>query len=76
MSLGGRPCALGTKREIVPAVPMDQWARLDNYAVQNGGGDKVLTPRQRRRWLKKKHAQAARARRALARELAAVEDSS
>ena len=66
MSLGGRPCALGKKREIVPAIPMSWETRLDHYQDRNGGEDGTLTPSQRRRWLKKKHAQAARAQRALA----------
>ena len=36
MSLGGRPCAQGTRREIVPAVPLTWNARMANYARQAG----------------------------------------
>lgn len=36
MSLGGRPCEQGKKREIVPAVPLTRKARLTNYARQAG----------------------------------------
>ncbi len=36
MSLGGRPCAQGVRREIVPAVPLAWNARMANYARQAG----------------------------------------
>ena len=36
MSLGGRPCAQGIRREIVPAVPLTWNARMTNYARQAG----------------------------------------
>ena len=36
MSLGGRPCAQGKKREIVPAVPLTPQARVKGYARQAG----------------------------------------
>ncbi len=36
MSLGGRPCAQGVRREIVPAVPLTWNARMANYARQAG----------------------------------------
>ena len=61
MSLGGRPCAQGIRREIVPAVPLTLDARLKSYARQAGrlsedGLDAPgwePTPRQRRRAEKK-----------------------
>jgi hypothetical protein len=53
MSLGGRPCALGKKREIVPAVPLGWGKRLMHY----GNDVFKLTPRQRRRFTQKKRAQ-------------------
>ena len=63
MSLGGRPCEQGIKREIVPAVPLTLDARLKGYARQAGalGKDSETapawawkpTPRQRRRAEKK-----------------------
>ena len=61
MSLGGRPCAQGKKREIVPAVPITRDARIAGYARQAGavgedGGITVTwqpTARQRRRTGKK-----------------------
>ncbi len=36
MSLGGRPCAQGKPREIVPAVPLTWDARMLGYARQAG----------------------------------------
>lgn len=36
MSLGGRPCEQGKKREIVPAVPLTWGARAVGYARQAG----------------------------------------
>ena len=36
MSLGGRPCAQGIRREIVPAVPLTFDARLKGYAQPGG----------------------------------------
>ena len=52
MSLGGRPCALGKKREIVPAIPMSRATRRGNYERQNYGFP--LTPRQVRRLKQKR----------------------
>lgn len=60
MSLGGRPCAQGKKREIVPAVPMGWNTRLANYRRQNGC--EQLTPRQLRRLTKKSEAHERRRR--------------
>lgn len=62
MSLGGRPCAQGKKREIVPAVPLTDEARAMNYARQAGlltteGEISIAwepTPRQFRRMEKKR----------------------
>jgi hypothetical protein len=46
MSLGGRPCALGKKREIVPAIPMSPNRRIIGYFKNTGN---METPRQLRR---------------------------
>jgi len=61
VSLGGRPCAQGKRREIVPAVPLTDEARTKNYARQAGlltkDGEVSIawlpTPAQRRRAGKK-----------------------
>ena len=60
MSLGGRPCALGKKRELVPAVPMGWGTRLANYRRQNGG--LRITAPQMRRLTKKSEAMERRRR--------------
>jgi hypothetical protein len=72
VSLGGRPCAQGKKREIVPAVPMTWDARMKGYARQAGavGEDGEITaswwhrvtPRQCRRLEKKRRHHDARNR--------------
>lgn len=70
MSLGGRPCAQGKRREIVPAVPLTREARQTGYARQAGmltrdGGISIAwlpTPRQERRSRKKQRHHDARAR--------------
>ena len=70
MSLSGRPCAQGKRREIVPAVPLTWSARMKGYARQAGavGEDGEiaagwqLTPRQRRRGQKKQRHHDARNR--------------
>ena len=62
MSLGGRPCEQGKKREIVPAVPLTTTARAKGYARQAGqvteDGEISIawepTPRQWRRMEKKR----------------------
>jgi len=72
MSLGGRPCAQGKRREIVPAVPLTWDARLTGYARQAGGltpdGEIsiawLFTPRQLHRAVKKQRHHDARASRA------------
>jgi hypothetical protein len=69
MSLGGRPCEQGKKREIVPAVPLTHEARMKNYARQAGrltedGGISIAwlpTLRQYRRLNKKDRHHTARA---------------
>lgn len=61
MSLGGRPCEQGKRREIVPAVPLTSEARSEGYARQAGqlakDGEISIawepTPSQRRRLDKK-----------------------
>ena len=70
MSLGGRPCAQGRKRELVPAIPLTPHARMTGYARQAGmltreGGISTAwepTPRQRRRAGKKQRHHDARER--------------
>jgi hypothetical protein len=67
MSLGGRPCAQGKKRELVPAIPMSWAKRLSNYEVQRGSEtSQALTPRQLRRFHQKRRAQESRAAQAKA----------
>lgn len=51
MSLGGRPCALGKKRVLVPAIPMSWHDRVGHYCQTNNSP--YLTPRQWRRTEKK-----------------------
>lgn len=51
MSLGGRPCELGKKRELVPAVPTSWHARIGYYCRTNTSP--YLTSRQWRRAEKK-----------------------
>ena len=70
MSLGGRPCAQGIRREIVPAVPLTWDARRKGYARQAGAVSEdgqvaatwQLTPRQRQRAQKKQRHHDARNR--------------
>lgn len=69
MSLGGRPCAQGIRREIVPAVPLTWDARMKGYARQAGALSEdaeiavtwCATPRQQRRMEKKQRHHDARA---------------
>jgi len=71
MSLGGRPCAQGKRREIIPAVPFSPHTRTVTYARQAGrvfeDGSIAATwqpaPAQRRRIQKKRRHHDARASR-------------